>query len=228
MRAQGADRFLVTPYDGTNIESGTSGTTENDSHICSAIPATSRRSKMPGRAQTHVSTAARARCPRSARLPDEIGCIRMARVGRYGSLVRTNLTVEDLGGFLDQPLVAVIATLRTDGSVLLSPVWYEWRDGGFNVWVEAQNVKVRHLRRDPRSTIVVAESAPPLRGVEVRGIARIIEDGVTETARRIAARYLAEDEAAADTDALRGADVIIRIEPGHVRVWDYADEFDRD
>lgn len=43
MRAQGADRFLVTPYDGTNIESSTSGTTENDSHICSAIPATSRR-----------------------------------------------------------------------------------------------------------------------------------------------------------------------------------------
>ncbi len=162
------------------------------------------------------------------RLPDEIGCIRMARVGRYGSLVRTKLTVEDLGGFLDQPLVAVMATLRTDGSVLLSPVWYEWRDGGFNVWVEAQNVKVRHLRRDPRSTIVVAESAPPLRGVEVRGIARIIEDGVTETAQRIAARYLAEDEAAADTDALRGADVIIRIEPGHVRAWDYVDEFDRD
>jgi PPOX class probable F420-dependent enzyme len=106
--------------------------------------------------------------------------------------VRTNLTVEDLGGFLDQPLVAVIATLRTDGSVMLSPVWYEWRDGGFNVWVEAQNVKVRHLKRDPRSTIVVAESAPPLRGVEVRGIAHIIEDGVTETARRIAARYLAQ------------------------------------
>ena len=24
---------------------------------------------------------------------------------------------------------------------------------------------------------------------------------------------------------LRGADVIVRIEPGHVRAWDYADEF---
>jgi len=140
--------------------------------------------------------------------------------------MRTNLTVEDLGGFLDEPLVAVLATLRADGSVLLSPVWHEWRDGAFNVWVEANNVKTRHLRRDPRATIVVAESDPPLRAVEVRGSARFIEQDVTETARRIAARYIGEEDAAADAEALRGADVIVRIEPGDIRVWDFADEFD--
>jgi len=140
--------------------------------------------------------------------------------------MRTNLAVEDLGGFLDEPLVAVLATLRADGSVLLSPVWHEWRDGAFNVWVEANNVKARHLRRDPRATIVVAESDAPLRGVEVRGSARFIEERVTETALRIAARYIGEDDAAADAEALRGADVIVRIEPGDIRIWDFADEFD--
>jgi PPOX class probable F420-dependent enzyme len=139
--------------------------------------------------------------------------------------VRTNLRVEDLGAFLDEPLVAVLATLRADGSVLLSPVWHEWRDGAFNVWVEAENVKTRHLRRDPRATIVVAESDPPLRGVEVRGSTRFIEDGVTEIARRIATRYVGEEDAAADTEALRGADVIVRLEPGAIRVWDFADEY---
>ena len=74
--------------------------------------------------------------------------------------MRTNLTVEDLGDLLDRPLIAVLATLRTDGTVLLSPVYHEWRDGGFNIWVEQQNVKARHLRRDPRVTILVAESDP--------------------------------------------------------------------
>lgn len=138
--------------------------------------------------------------------------------------MRTNLAVEDLGGFLDEPLVAILATLRADGSVLLSPIWHEWRDGAFNVWIEANNVKARHLRRDPRATIVVAESDPPLRGVEVRGSARFIEENVTETARRIAARYISEEDAATDTEALRGADVIVRIEPGAIRVWDFADE----
>jgi PPOX class probable F420-dependent enzyme len=139
--------------------------------------------------------------------------------------VRTDITVEDLQSFLDEPLVAVLATLRTDGTVLLSPVWHEWHHGGFNVWVEAENVKARHLRRDPRATIVVAESDAPLRGVEVRGSAQFIEEGMTDIARRIATRYIGEDDAAADTEALRGADVIVRIEPGNIRVWDFADEY---
>ena len=138
--------------------------------------------------------------------------------------MRTNLAVEDLGDLLDKPLVAVLATLRTDGSALLSPVYHEWRDGGFNVWVEQQNVKARHLRRDPRATILVAESDPPLRAVEVRGRARLIEEDVSDTALRMVTRYEGPAAGAADVEALRGADVIIRIEPGDIRVWDYADE----
>ncbi len=63
--------------------------------------------------------------------------------------MRTKLSLEDLGGFLDEPHVAALATLRTDGTVLLSPVWHEWRDGGFNMWIAVDDVKVRHLRRDP-------------------------------------------------------------------------------
>jgi PPOX class probable F420-dependent enzyme len=139
--------------------------------------------------------------------------------------MRTNLTVEDLGDLLDRSLVAVLATLRIDGSVLLSPVYYEWRDGGFNIWVEQQNVKARHLRRDARATILVAESDPPLRAVEVRGRARFIEEGVSEAALRIVTRYEGPEDGAADVEALRGTDVIVRIEPGDIRVWDYADEF---
>ena len=142
--------------------------------------------------------------------------------------MRTNLTVEDLGDLLDQPMVAVLATLRMDGSVLLSPVYFEWRDGGFNIWVEQQNVKARHLRRDARATILVAESDPPLRAIEVRGQARFIEEGVSETALRIVTRYEGPDDGAADVEALRSADVIIRIEPSDIRVWDYADEFSAD
>ncbi len=88
--------------------------------------------------------------------------------------MRTNLTLDDIGGLLDEPLVAVLATLRPDGSVLLSPVWHEWRDGGFNLWLSADDVKSRHLRRDPRATIVVAESVDPLRGVELRTEARLL------------------------------------------------------
>ena len=140
--------------------------------------------------------------------------------------MRTNLSVEDLGTFLDEPRVAVLATLRVDGTVLLSPVYHEWREGAFNVVIHTQNVKARHLRRDPRATILVAESEPPLRGVEVRGSAQFIGDAVTETTRRIVARYSGDGDAEDDAEALPGADVIVRLEPDHIRIWDFADEFD--
>jgi PPOX class probable F420-dependent enzyme len=138
--------------------------------------------------------------------------------------VRTNLTVGDVGGLLDEPLVAVLATLRKDGSVQLSPVWHEWRDGGFNVWIPNDDVKARHLRRDPRATIVVAESKAPLRGVEVRAIARLIGDDVVETANRIATRYIGDPAGAEYVTSLGGDDLIVRLEPGALRVWDFADE----
>jgi PPOX class probable F420-dependent enzyme len=137
--------------------------------------------------------------------------------------VRTNLTVDELDDFLEEPHVAVLATLRRDGSVLLSPVWHEWRDEGFNVWTGADDVKARHLRRDPRASILIAESRQPLRGIEVRGVARIIEDGALETAVRIASRFIGPEKGAAYVGS--GADdVIIRLEPGDLRVWDFADE----
>jgi PPOX class probable F420-dependent enzyme len=138
--------------------------------------------------------------------------------------MRTDLTIEDLGGFLDRPLVAVLATLRRDGSVLLSPVWQEWRDGGFNLWLPVDDVKTRHLQRDPRATVVVAESEPPLRGVELRTEVRLIDRDVPATAVRIATRFVGEAKA---TDYVGSAedDVIARLEPGHLRVWDFADEY---
>lgn len=138
--------------------------------------------------------------------------------------MRTNLSVEDLGGFLDEPHVAVLATLREDGSVLLSPVWHEWRDGGFNVWTGAADVKARHLTRDPRASILVAESQFPLRGVEVRCVAWIVEEGAREIALRIASRYIGPEKGAAYVGSSGNA-VIIRLHPGDLRVWDFADEY---
>ncbi len=65
------------------------------------------------------------------------------------------LPPDQLQAFLDRPLVATLATIRKDGSVLLSPVWHEWRDGGFNIIVGTGDVKARHLARDPRASVAV-------------------------------------------------------------------------
>ena len=80
--------------------------------------------------------------------------------------------MDDLGDLAELRLLAVLATYRQDGTVLLSPVWHEWRDGGFQVVTASRDVKAAHLRRDPRASIVVCEHCPPYRGVEVRGTCR--------------------------------------------------------
>jgi PPOX class probable F420-dependent enzyme len=134
--------------------------------------------------------------------------------------MRRDLRPEDLGDLLERPLLAVLATHRADGGVLLSPVWHEWRDGGFNVVTSGDDVKVRHLRRDPRASIVLAESDLPYRGIEVRAEAMISAAG--EIARRVATRYVGADRA--DTYATSD-DVVIRLEPGMLRTWDFADDF---
>lgn len=139
--------------------------------------------------------------------------------------MRTDLTVDDLDGFLDLPVIAVLATHRADGTVLLSPVWHRWRDGGFEFWIGANDVKVRHLRRDPRAAVLVAETDPPYRGVEVQGRAEFIDRDVVGAAVEIASRYVGEERGTSFVGLYTGDDLIVRVAPDQIRVWDFADDF---
>jgi PPOX class probable F420-dependent enzyme len=132
---------------------------------------------------------------------------------------------DDLGDLLEQPLVAVLATYRRDGSVLLSPVWHQWRDGGFDVAVGPNDVKLKHLGRDPRASIVVYEHEPPYRGLEVRGEARLVPGGALDALHSMALRYLGPEGGPAYVESVSALDtVLVRLEPGDVRGWDFADD----
>jgi PPOX class probable F420-dependent enzyme len=138
--------------------------------------------------------------------------------------MRRDLAIEDLGDLLERPLVAILATYRANGDALLSPVWHEWRDGGFTVVVGVDDAKARHLRRDPRAGLVVFDQEPPYRGLELHGRVRFVEEGVLEAQKRIARRYLGDARGAAYGDTIDFEEVIVRLEPGVVRAWDFSDE----
>jgi len=136
--------------------------------------------------------------------------------------MRKGLGPDDLDGLLERPLLGVLATYRADGEVLLSPVWHRWRGGGFDVVTGADDVKVRHLRNDARASIVVCEHDPPYRGIEVRGRV-VLGRAHRDVVREIAVRYLGDEEGGAYAD--RGYDdTHIRLEPGDLRAWDFADD----
>lgn len=138
--------------------------------------------------------------------------------------MRNDLRPEQLGDLLERPIVAALATYRADGEVLLSPVWHEWRDGGFTVASSWDDVKVRHVRRDPRASIVVFESDVPYRGIEVRAEATVSREGAHEVALRIAIRYLGREEGPAYALG-EPDDALIRLDPRRLRAWDFADEY---
>jgi len=136
--------------------------------------------------------------------------------------VNRGLSVEQLDGLLDERGLAIMSTFRADGTVLLSPLWYIWEDGGFTIGMAAADGKLKHLRRDPRVTIVVNEDEFPYRCFEVRGEATLLDVPYGPVIRRIARRYVG-DEASAFYDDERGG-TIARIEPGEMRAWDFRDD----
>jgi PPOX class probable F420-dependent enzyme len=144
----------------------------------------------------------------------------------YDARVRKNLTVEELGDLLDRPFNATLATYRRDGSVLLSPVWHEWRDGGFSIFTGASDLKVRHVEQQGRAAAVVSDNDPPFRGIEVSGTPTVVRDAefVRATFERITRRCLGDRQAEAYMATVTDPNVVIRLEPGRLRTWDFADD----
>ncbi len=140
--------------------------------------------------------------------------------------MRTDLGVDDLAGLLEEPLIAVLATRRKDDTIMLSPVWFEWYEGGIDIWVPTPaGGKVGHIQRDPRVTVVVSNTEWPYRGFELRGEATIstVPGDFYGVLGRTALRY-SGPEAAERMVAEYAPGAVIRVEPGVIRAWDYGDE----
>ena len=95
-----------------------------------------------------------------------------------------------LEAFLDQPLPIVIGTTRHDGTVQMAPVWYEYRDG--LIWVNGGPTRdwVKHLRRDPRVTLLVLDPKNMFRWAQILG--RLVDttaEGADDHIEHLSQRY---------------------------------------
>jgi len=129
--------------------------------------------------------------------------------------------LEEVRSLVEAPSPAVLATYRKDGSALVAPVWFRWHDGAFEVVIAEGDVKLFHLRRDPRCILVVFEAIAPFRGVEVRGEGELLECDVTPARTAIGSRYLGAPDGerfAAERRSKPG--VLLRLAPTSPRVWD--------
>lgn len=97
-----------------------------------------------------------------------------------GSNRRSEIKMSDdeIDAFLKEQKTATMATMHPDGSIHAVAMWYGFLDGQVTFETKAKSQKVQNLKRDPRLTVLVeaGETYDQLRGVEMVGKARIIDD----------------------------------------------------
>lgn len=94
------------------------------------------------------------------------------------------MTDEEVRDFLDEPRTMAVATLDRDGHPHLVAMWYGLLDRAPAFWTYARSQKAVNLRRDPRISLLVeaGEAYHELRGVQLRGTARIVDEQETTLA----------------------------------------------
>jgi PPOX class probable F420-dependent enzyme len=118
---------------------------------------------------------------------------------------------------LDEPNIAVLATINADGSPQTSVVWVG-RDGGDVVISSARGRrKERNIQRDPRVSLSVFDRNDPEQYVEIRGRAAVTEDTGRALAFRLAEEYDGPGSGQGFLDLPPEiVRVVIRIVPGHI------------
>jgi PPOX class probable F420-dependent enzyme len=95
--------------------------------------------------------------------------------------------------FLDTNL-GVLSTLRPDGSAHATPLWVDWDGESVVVNTALGRFKERHMRRDPRVSVVVIDRNNPQRYVSVDGEATLETEGAEDHIDKMAKKYLGLDK----------------------------------
>jgi PPOX class probable F420-dependent enzyme len=130
---------------------------------------------------------------------------------------------ERLQEFLAEPNPIVVGTVRKDGSVQMSPVWFEYRAG--QIWLNGGPKRdwFRHMSRDGHATLLVVDQKSMFRWAQIQ--ARLVDstaEGADDHIERLSQRYLGGPYRNPKVDRL-----IIRLEPlrvtgsnGNWQPWD--------
>ena len=122
---------------------------------------------------------------------------------------------EVLREFLDQPIPAVLSTLRRDGSPYTIPLWYLWEGDvpddmhpsrnppSGHAWFLGGETStwVRHLQYDPRMSLCIDVEGPPARHVGIDGTVEHLTENETDPwpiMRQLVERYVGRGDPAND------------------------------
>ena len=112
--------------------------------------------------------------------------------------------------------------LPSGRTAFVSPVWFRFEEGAFEVVIAEGDAKLRNLERDPRCSLLVFETVPPFRGVEVVGTPELIPGDLGAARAEISGRYLGRAEGERFARERTKPGVLLRLAAERPRVWDLA------
>ena len=101
---------------------------------------------------------------------------------------------EKARAFLEQPFVGEVTTLRDDGSPHTTVVWVDVDTDEVIFNTAVGRAKERHLRKDPRASLIVVDPQDPYKWVAVSGRAELTTEGADAEIDKLAKKYLGKDE----------------------------------
>ena len=102
----------------------------------------------------------------------------------------TAMNENEIEKFLSETRYGMLTTLKADGRPSSVPVWFEWDGRVVRLFTGKDTAKVRHIRRDPRVNLLVANHPEESEAwVLFEGEAAVVPEGGIELAEKLAARY---------------------------------------
>jgi PPOX class probable F420-dependent enzyme len=101
---------------------------------------------------------------------------------------------EGVKKLFQEPNFAHLATLMTDGSPQVTPVWVELDGDRILVNTAEGRSKPRNVRRDPRVAISITKQDNPYSSAFIRGrVVELTQEGAEELIDKLAKKYLGQD-----------------------------------
>jgi PPOX class probable F420-dependent enzyme len=144
------------------------------------------------------------------------------------------MSAQELATFLGERREARLATVRQDGDVHLTPVWYLYENERFHFCLERRRLHLRNLRRTPRATVLVDQDFRTSHGwragakaTMASGAVELIEDQpkVEVLHARLLERYYGD--AVSDPEFQRTSIPELRfvlaiLTPDRILAWDFS------
>ena len=127
--------------------------------------------------------------------------------------------------FLAKTRYGILTMLRSDGSPISVPVWFEWDGHTVRLFTESTAPKVKRIKNDPRvSLLITNELSEPETWIAFDGSATIKQEGGFELAERLAAKYwdLSDPELKQTLESWRAAAddfFLIELVPDRIRSY---------